>query len=232
MARREWKVVLDGAKGRTPKSTGFRRNPREHAGVGAIGQEKTPTENGWGVVIGGGGGNRTRVRKHSTPGTTCLSRCSISSTGNTACQAHRWTSLLGLTRYRQAAVTGGPVWMTPSPPAQARVGRGLGLIRRPERSCRRWQLYVCHWFYEVSDDLGMHQAVLRPPSKPGRPRLSASIMGATMGRGKRRRTAVVPRFSCGGDPSWAVGAALPQAARGVCRRSSGGRRAGWRTAHR
>ena len=26
-------------------------------GTGAIGQEKTPTENGWGFIIGGGGGN-------------------------------------------------------------------------------------------------------------------------------------------------------------------------------
>ena len=34
-----------------------RRSPREHAGTGAIGQEKTPTENGWGFIIGGAGGN-------------------------------------------------------------------------------------------------------------------------------------------------------------------------------
>ena len=33
-----------------------RRNPHEYAGTGAIGQEKTPTENGWGFVIGGGWG--------------------------------------------------------------------------------------------------------------------------------------------------------------------------------
>src|SRR5690606_5711127 len=71
-AGREWKVAPDGAIGRMPKSAGFRRNPREHAGVGAIGQEKTPTENGWGFIIGGGGGNRTRVRKSSTVRTTCL----------------------------------------------------------------------------------------------------------------------------------------------------------------
>jgi hypothetical protein len=43
--------------GRLAKSAGFRRNPQQHAGVGAIGQEKTPTGNGWGFVIGGGGGN-------------------------------------------------------------------------------------------------------------------------------------------------------------------------------
>lgn len=57
MAGREWKVALDGAMGRMPKSAGFRRKPREHAGVGATGQEKTPTENGWGLGIGGVGGN-------------------------------------------------------------------------------------------------------------------------------------------------------------------------------
>lgn len=38
------------------KSAGFRRNPQQHAGTGAIRQEKTPTENGWGFVIGGDGG--------------------------------------------------------------------------------------------------------------------------------------------------------------------------------
>lgn len=62
MARREWNVAGNGHFGRLAKSAGFRRNPQKHAGVGAIGQEKTPTENGWGFVIGGGTRNRTRVR--------------------------------------------------------------------------------------------------------------------------------------------------------------------------
>ena len=44
----------NGQFGRLLKSAGFRKNPQEHAGTGAIGQEKTPTENGWGFVIGGG----------------------------------------------------------------------------------------------------------------------------------------------------------------------------------
>ena len=57
MARREWNVARNGQFGWLAKSAGFRGNPREHAGVGAIGQEKTPTENGWGFIIGGGGGN-------------------------------------------------------------------------------------------------------------------------------------------------------------------------------
>ena len=72
MARREWNVAGNGQFGRLAKSAGFRRNPQQHAGTGAIGQEKTPTENGWGFVIGGGGGNRTRVRKPYIPGPTCL----------------------------------------------------------------------------------------------------------------------------------------------------------------
>lgn len=47
MARREWNVARNGQFGQLPKSTGVRRNPHEYAGTGAIGQEKTPTENGW-----------------------------------------------------------------------------------------------------------------------------------------------------------------------------------------
>lgn len=53
MARGEWNAARDGQFGWLAKSAGFRRNPQEHAGTGAIRQEKTPTENGWGFVIGG-----------------------------------------------------------------------------------------------------------------------------------------------------------------------------------
>ena len=63
MARREWNVPRNGKFRWLTKSAGFRRNPHEYAGTGAIRQEKTPTENGWGFSIGGGGGNRTPVRK-------------------------------------------------------------------------------------------------------------------------------------------------------------------------
>jgi len=47
-------VARNGQFGRLAKSAGFRRNPQEHAGTGAIRQEKNPTENGWGFIIGGG----------------------------------------------------------------------------------------------------------------------------------------------------------------------------------
>lgn len=56
MARREWNVARNGHHEPLAKSAGVRRNPREYAGAGAIGQEKTPTENGWGFVIGGPAG--------------------------------------------------------------------------------------------------------------------------------------------------------------------------------
>ena len=62
MARREWNVARNGQFRWLAKSAGFRRNPQQHAGTGATRQEKTPTENGWGFIIGGGTRNRTRVR--------------------------------------------------------------------------------------------------------------------------------------------------------------------------
>jgi len=57
MARREWNVAGNGHFGRLAKSAGFRRNPQQHAGTGENGQEKAPTENGWGFSVGGGGDN-------------------------------------------------------------------------------------------------------------------------------------------------------------------------------
>jgi len=65
-------MARNGQFWRLAKSAGFRRNPQQHAGTGAIRQEKTPTENGWGFVIGGAGGNRTRVRKSSKDSSTYL----------------------------------------------------------------------------------------------------------------------------------------------------------------
>lgn len=46
-------MALNGQGGRLPKSVGVRRNPHEYAETGTSRQEKTPTENGWGLVIGG-----------------------------------------------------------------------------------------------------------------------------------------------------------------------------------
>ena len=65
-------MARNGQFRRLAKSAGVRRNLHQYAGTGAIRQEKTPTENGWGFVIGGGGGNRTRVRKPYTDSSTYL----------------------------------------------------------------------------------------------------------------------------------------------------------------
>ena len=65
-------MVENGLDGGPAKSAGFCKNPRKHAGTVAIGREKAPTENSWGFNSGGGGENRTRVRKHSAVRTTCL----------------------------------------------------------------------------------------------------------------------------------------------------------------
>ena len=54
MARKVWNVAGNRQFGRLAKSAGVRRNPHEYAGTGATRQEKTPTENGWGFVVGGG----------------------------------------------------------------------------------------------------------------------------------------------------------------------------------
>ena len=67
-------MARNGQSGWLAKSAGVRMNLHEYAGAGAIRQEKTPTENGWGFNIGGGGGNRTPVRKPSTGSSTYLVR--------------------------------------------------------------------------------------------------------------------------------------------------------------
>ena len=62
--------------------------------------------------------------------------------------------------------------------------RGLGL-KRPERSCRRWQLEFCSWIYEESYPLGMRQATSQPPSKPMHPRFLQVLQGSWVNAGKK-----------------------------------------------
>jgi len=76
MARREWNVAGNAQSGRLAKSAGVRRNPHEYAGTSAIRQEKTPTENGWGFVIGGGMVPRTK-RLLKVRDTGVLASCEV-----------------------------------------------------------------------------------------------------------------------------------------------------------
>lgn len=80
------------------------------------------------------------------------------SRGNTACEAHPGKSLLWFGPQPAGMALDDPVIMTLHPRARAQVGSGLGL-KRPERRRRRWRLMVCRWINEVSDSLGMRQAI-------------------------------------------------------------------------
>lgn len=92
------KTPETGRFGKGPPVTLAARTPRR-AGISG---KKKGLESTQALVFGGGGGNRTRVRRRSAPGATCLSRCLISSGGNTARKAHHRTSLLDLACNRKA----------------------------------------------------------------------------------------------------------------------------------
>src|SRR3546814_4801192 len=90
---------------------------RDHLGACALLKEKAPvrkttkrTKKGppsrVALGIGGGGGNRTRVRRHSIPGTTCLAHRWISFPDSTVCEAHRGPAC-EFNRGRQAAAAAG-----------------------------------------------------------------------------------------------------------------------------
>ena len=174
--------------------------------------------------IGGGGRNRTAVRRYSRPGTTCLAHRLVSPCGNTACEAHRRTHPLDLGHGWRVAAAADPVIMTLHPRAQAQVGSGLGL-KRPERRRRRWRLIVCRWINEESCPLGMRRAISQPPSKPMHPRDREFVSmesffrstGAVWGAGEGgssppAASTPVTRPCCGG--AWPAVSRAPSRGRG------------------
>ncbi len=123
------------------------------------------------LVFGGGGGNRTRVRKHSAFGSTCLSRSIylIASypTGREDAQ-RAWLSFNGST---PGALHRDPIWGDSRYPvvwARSRAEGNLQVFKLRVRSCRRWQLKVCNQFNELSAARHAPRVSL-PASKPGRP---------------------------------------------------------------
>ena len=128
------------------------------------------------VVSGGGGENRTRVRKHSTVGTTCLVGHLLSPCrrGQTRCDR---TSHLVLTccpsdpgaRDRSKC----PRCDQPLPashPGRALPGARSSGIKPLERTFRRSQLSLRLLRFNEDKRLGMPRAALIPPSKPVHPR--------------------------------------------------------------
>ena len=128
------------------------------------------------VQFGGGGRNRTAVRKHSAVGTTCLVGHLISPRrrGQTRCDR---TSHLFLTcspsdpgaRDRSKC----PRCDQPLPashPGRALPGARSSGIKPPERTFRRSQLNLRLLVINEVKRLGMPRAVSQPPSKPVHPR--------------------------------------------------------------
>ena len=77
------------------------------------------------VGVGGGGGNRTPVRRFYIPGSTCVARRLISSRGNTTRKAHLGTSRFGVSLTRPTARFGDSVMMTLHRRARTQAGSGL-----------------------------------------------------------------------------------------------------------
>ncbi len=92
--------------------------------------------------IGGGGGNRTRVRKPSALGPTCLARSIVFSLLTPEGQGERSAiSNWVLADQVRAPVTAILCEVTPGiRRPQASDGQRPAGIKQRERSCRRWQL--------------------------------------------------------------------------------------------
>src|SRR5690606_22180658 len=104
----------DGAIGRMPKSAGFRRNPREHAGVGAIGKKKPQPRTVGVSLLVEAAGIEPASASTTLQDTTCLAR-SLS-------LAVRYPK--GRENVRPASVVfSGSAWSTPKPRACERVPR-------------------------------------------------------------------------------------------------------------
>ena len=116
------------------------------------------------ACIGGGGGNRTRVRKRSAFGSTCLAAsfdltesppdgqgcetASLQGFDGIGCRSRRCAS-----GARQSARRGveAAILCESTPGIRTHKHMTVGgwlLLKQPERSCRRWQLMRCSRIYE------------------------------------------------------------------------------------
>ena len=101
------------------------------------------------VSGGGGGGNRTRVRKRSTFGSTCLAASFHLTASPPDGQGCETASLRDLTASSEAVEAASPCESTSGIRTHGHVTvEGWLPLRRPERSCRRWQLMCCSRIYE------------------------------------------------------------------------------------
>lgn len=159
MARRERKAAENGPDRQPAKSAGIRMNPRKHAGTAANRREKAPTENSWGFNSGGGGRNRTAVRKPSTGRSTYLVWPFDLTAPARADALEDSESLSFSAGYRDSgrhepvrddSATGPRLAPRSSPAPQAERVQSLAGVRRPERNGRRWRLLRFQRIYEVT----------------------------------------------------------------------------------
>ena len=122
------------------------------------------------IQFGGGGGNRTPVRRHSMPGTTCLARCWFSCHGNTACEAHQDTYPLRLSRGWRVAAVADPVISDPTSTSTGTSGFRAYALSGESVVVVVGNYEFCSWISEESYPLGMRQTISQPPSKPVHPR--------------------------------------------------------------
>ena len=127
-----------------------------------------------GAEFGGGGGNRTRVRKHSAFGSTCLSRSIYLITGYPTGRENRKRAWLSFNESAPGALHRDPILGDSRDPvvwARSRAEGFTQVFKLLKRSCRRWQLKVCNQFNELSAARHAPRVSL-PTSNPGRPRNS------------------------------------------------------------
>ena len=126
------------------------------------------------MYSGGGGGNRTRVRKRSAFGSTCLAasfHLTVSPPDGQGCET---TSLRDLTASSEAIEAASLCESTSGIRTHRHVTvEGWLPLRRPERSCRRWQLMCCSRIYEEAASSACtsgfitHVEAVSPPLRGG-----------------------------------------------------------------
>ena len=134
------------------------------------------------VSDGGGGGNRTRVRKRSTFGSTCLAASFHLTESPPDGQGCETASLRDLTASSEAIEAASLCESTSGIRTHRHVTvEGWLPLRRPGRSCRRWQLMCCSRIYEEAASSACtsgfitHVEAVSPPLRGGgivRPGLS------------------------------------------------------------
>ena len=151
---------------RHPEPGPFRARSKRSFDLG-----NTPPVKGFEAKAGGGGGNRTHVRKSLAANSTCLSGFTITSSEHSKLgkethampsQKFLEESLGGIRTFEKSAN------VTPRPEPRTEQGRRLRLFTQL-RLTHRWHLSSLPSFFTRIDSLDMHLLPQLLPSNPSRP---------------------------------------------------------------